>query len=195
MCKEDVLDSFYNVLFHPVQEFRRISEDTPTDSRWLVVSLMFVLLVSAFGPIVLFADGKDHDLMGLIYKIPMSAVSGLLLWVLMAGIIALLAYVFMGSSRFKTFLTLSGYATLPWVFLGPVVLLKTGLGGFGTFIGVVAGLSIWLWSVVLFALALGHTYRLTADRVIVLLAMPFVMGLLCLSWFIGFAVNIQHLFP
>jgi hypothetical protein len=129
----------------------------------------------------------------LVWSLPLSAVLGVAVWGLAGLLISLLGYAFTGKTRVSQFLTLSGLATLPWIFMGPVSMLKIGLGPLGALLFVLLGLLIWLWSVLLFALALAETYEMSPDRVLVILAAPFAMSLVLLSWLLGFIDNVRLL--
>lgn len=188
------LDLFYNGLFHPVSEYRRISEKESPSNWTLFYGLIFVLLVSALAPVVQ-TVWKAESLSGLAFFIPYKAVTGLLIWLFMAGIVSTLSYAFTGKARFKTLLALSALSTLPWVLMGPLSLLKIGLGGFGDFVGIAAGLLLWLWSVFLFALAIGVTYRLSMERVLIVLVMPFLFSMVAFAWVVGFFVRVSQLLP
>lgn len=190
----DFLDLFYDGLFHPIGMYRCLAEEAAPGNRILFYALMIILLVSAIAPVLSF-NLAGGELGRLVSAIPIRTFLGAVLWVMMAGIISLVAYAFTGVSRFRTFLTLSAFSTLPWIIVGPLSLFKTGFGDVGVFIWVLAGFVVWLWSVFLFALAIGVTYRLTIERVLIVLLMPFALGMVSLSWIFGFAINIQQLMP
>jgi hypothetical protein len=185
------LSLFYATLFHPLRAFKAISVNQP-NSRLLFFAILSVVLVSALTPLVHLATQGGNP-SSLIWTMPLSAVSGVMIWAFMGVLIGLLAYAFTGKSRIGTFYTLSGLATLPWVLMGPVSMLKVGLGPFGVIIFVLLALLVWLWSVLLFALALAETYDMTPDRVIVVLATPFAMSLVLLGWLFGFVEQVRQL--
>ena len=191
------LELFYAVLFHPVSTFKSIAADvhgTQGDNRLLFFSLISVVLISTIAPLVQLAAVGGNVSM-LVLTLPLSAISGLLVWGIMGLIIGLLAYAFTGEAKIRTFLTLSGLATLPWILMGPICLLKVGLGGPGLVLSVLLALVVWLWSILLFALAVTQTYRMTAERVLIVLAAPFAMSMVLLAWIVGFVENIRQLGP
>ena len=153
---------------------------------------MSVVVISALAPLLQLAN-QGGDPWSLIWKIPVSGLVGVMLWGLMGLLIGLFSYAFVGKSRSKSFLTLSGLATLPWVFMGPVSLLKMGLGPVGLVAFVLLALLVWLWSVLLFALALAETYKMSPDRVLIILAAPFALSVVLLAWLGGFIGNISQL--
>ncbi len=188
------LDTVYGVLFYPVRTFQAIAGMDTLPNALLCAGLMTVLGVSALTPAV-HAAGSGGNMRFLLVSIPLHTLTGLLMWVAMALIVGLLAYAFTGKARLRHLLCLTGLATLPWVLMGPVTLFKLGLGALGVAISVIAGLLVWLWTVLLFALAITVTYRMTADRVLIVLMAPLVMMLVFLTWVGGFISNIIHLAP
>ncbi|MBX2860058.1 MAG: YIP1 family protein [Vampirovibrio sp.] len=185
---------FYGTLFHPVKTFQKLQEVEPTGLQ-LFYGMIFILLVSGMAPVLTFVLKASADPLSLAFEIPLKAVFGLFVWFSIGSLLNMVAYAFTSHSRLRTFLTLSALSTLPWFFMGPLALLKIGLGGFGITLNVLAGLGIWLWSVVLFALALGVTYKLSAERVIIVLLMPFPFFSITLAWITGFFINVGQLLP
>jgi len=192
--RESYLTTFYATLFYPVQAFRRIVADPEPGNRLLFHALMSVLLVSTTAPMahMVMSGGRPSDL---VMTIPFSAIVGVLAWGLMAMIVGLLSYAFTGKARIRSFLILSGLAALPWLLMGPVGLLKIGLGAVGLVLCAMLGMLVWLWTTLLFAFAIMTTYDMSAERVMIVLVMPFVMLLVCLGWLVGFIDNIRHLAP
>ena len=190
--RHSFLDTLYDALFHPISAFRALGESTPMHNRPLFYALAAVILVSALAPLIQLAN-VGGDPAGLVLAIPLSTIIGVAVWGFMGLTTGLLAYAFTGQARIRTFLTLSGLATLPWLFMGPVSALKFGLGPMGTGIAILGALLVWLWSVLLFGLALMITYRMTVERAMIVLATPFVTLLILLGWILGFFSNIRQL--
>lgn len=186
------LDVLYNTLFHPVSTFQGLAESTVSPNRPLFYALITVILVSAMAPLVKIANMGGQPI-ELVFAMPTSTVAGVIVWGMMTLLIGLLAYAFTGQARFRTFLTLSGLAALPWLLMGAVCVLKFGIGPVGSALSIIGTLLIWLWSVLLFGLALMHTYRMTAERAMILLATPFAAQFILLGWILGFAGNIRQL--
>jgi len=185
---------FYSVLFHPIQTFKAIAVEKEPGPRLLLYALLSVVLVSAAAPIIQLSSTGGSPI-ALAVAIPISTLIGVFVWAFVALVIAMLSYAFSGQTCYRTFFVLSGLATLPWLFMAPASLLKVGIGAIGVILCAVLGLCIWLWSVLLFAQALVVTYSMTAERVMILLAMPFVMTLIFCGWIFGFFNNIGNLVP
>lgn len=192
--EESYPDLLYAVLFHPVATFKTLGNEANLSNRILLYALFSVILISAMMPVIQLASMGGSPV-SLALTIPLSVVVGALIWVFIALIIALLSYAFANQTRFRTLLVLSGLATLPWLLMGPVSLFKYGLGPVGAVLCAIFGLLIWLWSVLLFALSIVNTYSMTAERVLVILVMPFVMTLVFCGWIFGFFSNISNLVP
>lgn len=187
------LDSFYGTLFQPLATFKAIATITEPVNRFLWYGFASVLLISAMAPVVKLVTfgGQTEDL---VLTVPISIFFGMSLWCFVGLFVGLWAYAFSGHTRIRTFLTLSGLATLPWLFMAPVSLLRASLGFYGSLLCLVLSLGIWLWTVFLFAVALTQTYRMSAEKVVIVLAAPFAMFLVFAGWAIGFLLNLRQLF-
>ncbi len=184
---------FYNGLFHPVTAYREIAKEETPSNQILFLALLFIVLVSGTAPVVdaIWKSAGEFSSLGVL--IPLKAVGGFAVWLIMGSVISTLAYAYTGQSRFKTFLVLSALSCLPWVLMGPLALLKVGFGELGSMLGFAGGLGIWLWSVFLFALSIGVTYELPLERVFIVLVMPFVFTLIALGWIFGFFINLGNI--
>lgn len=174
-------ENFYETLFCPNKAFDRLKELKPVAQAFLIV-----IFISALNNLLNY-DPKEGviSIFFLGFGILGSAISGLLSWLFFAVFIDMIARVFKYPPRLKEFLTLSGFALIPWIFLGPVNLFKTA--GFGLeALGVLFNLIIWLWVTVLVFKAVMKTYELTFGRVVILLTIPFLGGFIAFNWFIGF---------
>jgi Yip1 domain len=186
-----LLNIIYNILLSPAQEFRVVALGPVPKERLLGYSLLFVGIISAGGVIY---SPVVHSTDGLMLKVLLSALTGLVFWLFTAGIYATTAYTFGIHGRPRTLLILTGYATLPWIFLPVAVLFKGFLGTFGQTISVFASLGIWLWAAILFLMALKHTYSLTIERVLLIAAIPLLMAFLGIAWVGGFFFNLIQIF-
>lgn len=185
---------FYGVLFHPVKTFQEIASNTVPTQKTLLNALFSIILISAIAPVIQLASVGGSPV-SLALSIPLSTLFGLIIWAFTALVISMLSYAFTQTTRFKTLLTLSGLASLPWILMGPVILFKVGIGPVGAVLCAIFGLLIWLWTVLLFAYAIIATYQMSTERVMVILAMPFAMSLIFLGWILGFFGNISNLVP
>jgi hypothetical protein len=186
------LEAFYGTLFHPVDTFNTLIK--ANSSQLLLFAMLTVAGVSAVIPTVQ-QIYKGTDPGWLFWLIPIAAISGLAVWLLMGVILSMLGYSFTGTLKLKPLLVLTGFATLPWIFQAPLALLKAGLGTMGVLIALGSGLAMWAWSVLLFALALSVTFRLPLDRLLILLGMPFLLNMVGFAWFTGFISKVQTLLP
>lgn len=185
------LETFYGILFAPVETFSGVSETTGFKSASFFGGLFIVIIISGFAALY----GPGNSLLGwLPFKIAVSALSGVIFWLVCGCIFALAAYVFGMKGRPQTLLTLTAYATLPWVFIPVLILFKSSLGTFGGVIESFGVLGLWIWSMVLFLMALRFTYHLSLDRVLLAAALPFLMMFIGLAWVSGFFLNLFQLF-
>lgn len=174
------LDNFYGILFNPDETFDKLKQDQP-----LLQAFFVVLAVSLLSPIVNYSYTGTNSIMWLGFGIMSAMFSGVFSWLFVASFIDILASVFKLSGRIKEFLVLSGFALIPWVFIGSIELFKTG-GVLGNIVGILLGFTIWIWVLFLEFKAAMKVYNLSPARVVVLIVIPFLGSFLAFSWFIGF---------
>ncbi len=187
------LDVVYQTLFQPAPLFRDVAESESGKNALFLYGLLVVAFVSAIVPVIDFTyiGGNPYFLF---LTIPVQAMLGVMIWLVTGVIISMLSYVFTGESRLKTFLILSGLAMLPWILIGPAALLKP-LGAPGALLSILSILGIWLWSILLFAMAVMATFRLTLEKGMLVLMTPFLMLFIFGVWTAGFFLNLARLLP
>ena len=176
--KTNFLNNIYGTLFTPDETFSELKENTAVPQ-----ALVVVVFVSILNTILNINGSSGVILQGT--KLLMAAVSGIISWLFFASFFELVASIFNKSGYMKSFLTLSGFALTPWIFLAPIQLFKTGDAVISLF-GIILGLAVWLWSTVLLVVAVIKTYNLSLGRALVFLVVPFVAGFVAFNWFIGF---------
>lgn len=187
------LDTFYRILFHPISLFNAVSDQPEVNNRLYMYAWATVIATSALNPIpriILEAD----EITSLSYQIPIQMIMGVVVWLFLASIISMLSYIFTEQSRLKCFLTLTGFAYLPWMFTGIVTFLQVDAGGLTNVTAVVGSMLIWFWTFLLFGLAVSTTFRLPMERTVLLLVSPFLMTLVFTAWTSGFLTNLAHFF-
>lgn len=176
-----VLDAVYQTLFHPVSQFKRIAIGPVSRDRLLLLSALVVLSVSAMG--ITYATGAT-SFGWLLMRGVMSAVGGIILWLITGSIIATAAYVFGLRGRPVTLLILTGLAMLPWIFLPVFGLFKLSgaLVPPLSAVGILGALSLWIWSGFLFWMAVRYTYNLSLERLFLAIGLPLLMSFLLFLW-------------
>jgi len=179
-AKNNFLEDVYGVLFAPKEAYERLLQNLP-----ILEALGIVVFVSLLKPLTNVSFVGQHITAGFIFSLFGAAISGIIKWVFFATFIEFVASVFRKGGRLKAFLTLTGFALLPWVFIGPVELLKSG-GMLFSLIGVLFGIVIWAWTTVLTVFAAMKAYDITSGRILVLFSLPFLGGIIFINWIIGF---------
>jgi len=180
------LENFYGTLFTPDKTFDEMKNSpNPVHGIFIVVFVSILNLLLNFKPV---SSGYLWLTLGIFY----SAFSGIFSWLFFALFLELIAKIFKQSGKFHSFLMLSAFALLPWIFLAPVELLKTG-SGFENFIAVIFGLAIWLWTTVLMFTAVIKTYNLSFSRTLAFFAVPFAGFVLAFNWIIGFFATLGNI--
>jgi hypothetical protein len=184
-----LLDSMYGILFHPATTMAALACE---ESLPFGLSVFWIAFVSGLAPFIQLAiQGGTPTFLWL--AVPLSILSGLVSWGFVSILIAGLAYAFRQPFYLEKLLTLSGFSTIPWVLMGFTLLFKASLAGWGTILFVLFSLIIWLWTVILYSMAIGKTYQMHAGQVLIVLAMPFGMSVIWMAWLVGFIGNIQQL--
>ena len=187
--KNDLLEDIYGALFSPRETFEKLRENPP-----MLEALGIVIAVSVLNPLISSTLAGGQSLNWLVFNLFNAAFAGVIKWVFFAAFVEGLAAIFKkgGKERFKAFLALSGFALLPWIFLGPITLLKTG-GIFFTLIGVLAGIAVWVWTTILTIFAAMKAYNISSGRILLLLAVPFIGGIIFFNWIVGFFSTLTRL--
>lgn len=181
--RESFLSTIYGTILTPFQTFDSLKIE---ENQRVFEAFWIVMIVSIIGCI---NDYHSTNMVLLAVSIFSYIVTGLISWILIATILDSITMVFTKVSKFDTFLTLSGFALLPWILMGPISLFKTA-GIFGYLIAIALGLIVWFWTVVLFLVAIYKTYDLSLGKTFVLVIAPFVTGLIALAWIVGFLSNV-----
>ncbi len=177
-------DNFYGVLFKPSETFNHLAEKPP-----LIQSFIIVVIISILNPVLNSSLNFAENPVFIIFNLLNSAFWGIISWLFFVSFMEILAGVFKKGGKRKILLCLSGFALLPWIFLAPANLLKTGGILFKT-IGILLGLVCWLWSTLLTAFAIVKTYEISPARAITLIIIPSLGGILAIYWLFGFFITL-----
>jgi hypothetical protein len=177
---KDFFDNFYGVLFNPSETFDKLKE-----SPALIQGFMIVVIISILSPVLKFSINSAQNPFFQGFELINASFWGLLSWLFFASFLEVVAGIFKKGGKIKIFLCLSAFALIPWIFIGPASLFKTG-GLLFKALGIIIGLASWLWSTILTAFAIMKTYEISAHRVITFVLIPFLGGILSFYWFFGF---------
>lgn len=185
----NIYDNIYDVLFSPIKAFENLLQNPPLRQAFTIV-----IAVSMIAPLVNF-ESYSSLLSAFLYgfKLFGAAFAGIVSWLFFASFVEMLASIFKQGGKIKEFLTLSGFALLPWMFITPLELLKSA-GIFAAVLGVMFELIIWLWVTVLIFFATQKTYNLSFGRALILFVIPFFAGFLSFHWTIGFFTTLYGIF-
>ena len=181
-------DNFYGTLFKPSETFDSLKE-TPH----LLQGFIIVVFISILSPVLQFSINLGSNVFIQGFSLINSSFWGLLSWLFFASFLEIIASIFKRGGKTKIFLCLSAFALLPWIFLAPASLFKTG-GLLFKALGIMIGLASWLWSTLLTAFAIMKTYDISAPRVITFILIPFFGGILGFYWFVGFFMTLIQIF-
>lgn len=176
----DFLENIYGTLFYPRETFERLKQTPP-----IIEALFLVVAISLIKPFIEASFFKDQNLTWFIFDLFKAGFGGIIKWLFFAAFIEGVASVFKNGGNYKTFLALSAFALIPWIFMGPVFLFKTG-GILAALLGILSGIAIWIWTTILTILAIMKAYNVSSGRILLLLSIPFLGGIIFFNWMIGF---------
>jgi flagellar biosynthesis protein FliQ len=180
------LNNIFGALFSPVQTFEEIQKQ---DSPPVFEGFITVVLVSIIGAIMQF-DSKSLFFLGT--TVITYVIVALISWIFVASIIDAVASIFCQQQKYDQLLVMTALALVPWVLMAPINLFKS-IGFIGSLIAIPIEIAIWIWTALLFLLAVAKVYQLSGGKVIVLSIMPFLASIVALSWMTGFVSNIIHI--
>lgn len=185
----DLLDNIYGTLFSPVPTFKRMIEEKTSIATAVIVVLIAsicsgagsaltqsILSYSGFGGYPGFEAYQMQSMMSPAALLVMGVVGGMIGWVIMAGVLHLVAKVLGGKGTFEGMLLLMGFATLPNIFQAPVGLIAFFSGGLsGLTISLGLGALLGLWILALNVIAIREAQGFTTGKAIVTLILPVVL--------------------
>ncbi|MEB3207143.1 MAG: Yip1 family protein [Vampirovibrionales bacterium] len=196
------LQLVYGTLFHPVDTFQSTAvflSDARQLNPLLALAIAITGVVTMLSPLLDFMNRQSA--MGSwgnpLLQMPIAGICGIFNWLLIGGLFALLAYGFTGKARYQSLLVLSAFSLIPLLFQLPAILLLSAFSGplniMMSLIGLMGGFLAWIWSALLFLLALGVTYDLTVDRTLLVSFSPAILCVLGLVGVITFLMQVFRL--
>lgn len=180
----DLLENIFGTLFSPASTFRRMLEERTT----VTIAAIIVLIAgicSGAGSILmqnavmsLFAEFPGFEVVPLspAASIILSVVIGFIGWVVIAGVLHVVAKILGGKGVFTEMLVLMGFAALPNVFQAPIGLVVILYGGLtGAFIALGLSGILTIWILILDVLAIREAHKFSTGRAIATLVLPFVV--------------------
>ena len=180
----DLLENIFGTLFSPASTFRRMLEERTSVTTAAIVVLIAcicsgagsILTQSAFMSLFAEFPGFEEMVFSPIASMTLSVVFGFILWVVIAGILHVVAKVLGGKGAFTETLVLMGFAMLPNIFQAPIGLIAIFSGGLtGAFIAMGLGGILAIWVLILDVLAIREAHKFSMGRAIATLVLPFVV--------------------
>lgn len=176
----DFFENLYGILFQPTETLEHLKQNLQIRE-----ALVIVVAISILEPVLNASLWDGRSLNMFVFTLFNAGFMGLFKWLFLAAFIEGLASIFKKGGNFKTFLVLSAFALTPWILIGPVTLLKTG-GILFKLLGILTGIAVWAWTTILTIYAAMKSYDISSGKILLLLAVPFFGGILCINWVIGF---------
>jgi len=180
----DLLENIFGTLFSPASTFRRMLEER-TSVTIAAIVVLIACICSGAGSILtqsvfmsMFAEfpGFEEMMFSPSASMTISVVFGFILWVVIAGILHVVAKILGGKGAFTEMLVLLGFAMLPNIFQAPIGLIAFLSGGLtGAFIAIGLGGILAIWVLILDVLAIREAHKFSTGRAIATLVLPFVV--------------------
>ena len=180
----DLLENIFGTLFSPASTFRRMLEERTSVTIAAIVVLIAcicsgagsILTQSAFMSMFAEFPGFEEMVLSPSASMTISVVVGFILWVVIAGILHVVAKVLGGKGAFTEMLVLMGFAMLPNIFQAPIGLIAIFSGGLtGALIAIGLGGILAIWVLILYVLAIREAHKFSTGRAIATLVLPFVV--------------------
>ena len=180
----DLLENIFGTLFSPASTFRRMLEEKTSVTLAAIVVLIAcicsgagsILTQSAFMSLFAEFPGFEEMVFSPIASMTMSVVVGFIGWVVIAGILHVVAKILGGKGAFTEMLVLMGFAMLPNIFQAPIGLIAIFSGGLaGALIAIGLGGILAIWVLILDVLAIREAHKFSTGRAIATLVLPFVV--------------------
>jgi hypothetical protein len=163
------LDRLYGTLFLPQTTFEQLKANPAFPQAAIVIALVNILETLRLDQLA-------------IYRIVWSAISGIIGWVFFTFLLKQLAGVFQKQITMLELLTLTGFASLPWIFMAPALSLPPQ-SRFLAAIAVIIWFVIWqVWSA---SVALG----IKSLKTLAIVPLAIAGGLVALIW-VGNAIKL-----
>lgn len=201
MKMTDLLENIYGTLFSPVSTFKRMIKERTSVSAAVVVVLVASICSGAGGvliqstlssslggyptpsstpsPTPIPGSGFEASQMQSVsptVSLVMGVVSGVVGWIIIAGVLHIVAKALGGNGTFESMLLLMGFANLPNIFQAPVGLiafLSGGLSSLMIFTGLGGLLGLWILALDVIAIREAHDF--STGRAIATLVLPIVV--------------------
>lgn len=154
------IDIFSGVLLSPRRTFQTLAKQAE-DSALLGAALLICFVFALDGLRMTAAADPQWALL----NIPTSITCGVIMWLCLSGLLAILALCFRAPGRqLKAVFITCGWAFSPWIFMGPIWCYHAALGGAFIVFSVVP----LLWVMVMQILAIAATFELKSWQTLAL---------------------------
>ncbi len=177
-------ETFFNILFRPVETFQNFSTEKPYKLPFAIV-----VIASCFLSVLFSREGQFNPLV--IFSYVFDSIGLVIYWLYFAFFVDLMAKTFTLQSNYAKLLTLTSLSYIPWIFLAPLKLLKN-VCSLTAEIAIILIFGVWIWTITLQILAISETYSIPRKNAILILLLPFLGCILYLTWVIDFFVKLAQ---
>ncbi|MFN8615284.1 MAG: hypothetical protein U0003_05175 [Vampirovibrionales bacterium] len=181
-------------LRQPRPLFKRIAA-IPKLSRSVVLMALGILLCSSVVASLGEYVWHDQPLTDATWPVIGIMLGTATVWWSVVSALSWTAEAFTGVNRWRCLATLTALSGLPWLFYGPLALLKTTLPGIGPAFSPLLGLLLWGWQWALFGMAVAYSFHLTLKRTLAVLLAPLSLSIIWWIWLGQFFGSLGRVAP
>lgn len=185
---ENFFENIYQVIFEPKNFFEK--EDRIISIRLALSTIIFITIFAQLSKAILNSEITNWFF---IFSLIGSIIGTILIWFLSALFFEYIAKIFNNDGKIQQLLCLFAYAQVPIIFFAPLNIIKN-IGNFGYILSTNIEVILYFWIIILYALALKNTYKLTYARAFMLIFLPFISSFFALYWLICFFSKIGYIF-
>ncbi len=169
---------FYNILFNPSEAFKNISCEKAYKLPLLII------VISSFFMLNLSESTFNAET---IFIFLTRTFNLIIYWLFFSFFINLIARTFNKENSFSKVLSLTAFAYVPWIFLGPLTLLKNSVfSNLGMFLILI----VWAWTIILQIIAISEIYNIPRKNALIILIIPFLATILYIVWSTDFFIKL-----
>lgn len=176
-----MFDLLAMTFLNPIQCMNRVAQGTSVSGAVFTSAMMLFALVTV---LMIASDvlWKDKALFSLAGGIPFGLMGAFFGALYLSSILSAASHCFAEQTRFRQTLTVVFLSAVPWLLFAPLAFVKSAMGFTGSLMGLIGGLILWGWSVVLFAIGMKAVYQLNIERTIIFLTLPLSMMAVFFMW-------------
>lgn len=188
ITSKEYFENIYEVIFTPLDFFKR--KDLTVSIRQAAGTIVWVSLFTILGKEI--GSGEIFNNVYISFLLIFKIILILVAWALTGLFLEYIAKIFSRDCGLNNILFNTSFAMVPYIFFAPLDILKHS-GDTGYTIGAIAEMFLYLWIIVLYALAIKKSYDISIARSFMMILLPFIGTFFAISWAIGFITKMVYI--